>query len=266
MTRPDEPTTDASNPFAAYSDYYDLLYETKDYGAEARYIDTLIQMYNPNKGTLLDLGCGTGRHARRLVDLGYQVTGVERSSQMAAKIAPCENLRCHVGDIATISLGRQFDTVTALFHVVSYLTTNAQILALFKNVDRHLKASGLFIFDVWYSPGVANMKPEIRVKRARDGSREVMRIAEPALRPNENRVDVRYSIYVRSLEERAFFKFEETHCLRHFSIPEMRFLSDSHGFRVLRIEEFLSGNEPGPNTWGCLFVLQKPGSNSTANR
>lgn len=257
MTSPDETTDPASHPFAAYSDCYDLLYDAKDYAGEARYIDALIQEFNPHKGTLLDLGCGTGRHARSLVELGYQVTGVERSSRMAAKIAPAENLRCHVGDIETISLGRQFDTVTALFHVVSYLTTQAQILALFRNVHRHLKPSGLFIFDVWYSPGVANMKPEVRVKRARDASREVMRIAEPALRPNENIVDVNYSIYVRSPPERTFSKFEETHSLRHFSIPELQLLSDSHGFRVLRTEEFLSGNEPGPNTWACLFVLQK---------
>jgi SAM-dependent methyltransferase len=248
---------DASHPFAAYSDYYDLLYHTKDYAGEARYIDTLIQKYNPNKGTLLDLGCGTGRHARSLVDLGYRVAGVERSSQMVAKIATSENLTCHVGDITTISLGQQFDTVTALFHVVSYLTTNAQMLALFRNVHRHLKTSGLFIFDAWYGPGVANMKPEVRIKRVSDSSREVMRIAEPALRPNENRVDVHYSIYVRPLEERTFLKFEETHRLRHFSIPEMEFLSDSQGFKILSTEEFLSGKEPGPDTWACLFVMQK---------
>jgi SAM-dependent methyltransferase len=256
MTTPGE-TASASIPFGTYGDYYDLLYADKDYAGEARYIDTLIQKYHPHKGSLLDLGCGTGRHARGLIDLGYQVTGVERSSHMAAKIAPAVDLTCHVGDMTTISLGGQFDTVTALFHVVSYLTTNAQISALFRNVERHLQTSGLFIFDVWYSPAVAAMKPEVRVKRASDAGTEVMRIAEPALQPNENRVDVHYSLYVRSLQETAYRKIEETHRMRHFSIPEMRFLSEAHGFTVLRTEEFLSGREPGPDTWGCSFVLQK---------
>ena len=35
----------------------------------------------------------------------------------------------------------------SLFHVVSYLTTDKKINSLFKNVYKHLKTNGLFIFD-----------------------------------------------------------------------------------------------------------------------
>jgi len=261
MSATDQTSSEESEPFDSYGDYYDLLYSGKDYAAEARYIDSLIQQFSAGGGSLLDLGCGTGRHARQMVELGYQVTGVERSRRMAEKITPTENLRYLLGDMTTISLGRRFDTVTALFHVVSYLTSNAQIAALFDNAAKHLEAAGLFIFDVWYSPAVAHMKPEVRVKRARDSKVEIIRIAEPALHPNENRVDVHYSMFVRALHESTFVKLEEIHRMRHFSIPEIQFLSDAHGFTVLKTEEYLSGDAPGERTWGCVFVLRKQAVN-----
>jgi SAM-dependent methyltransferase len=256
MNTSDQSVRGECEPFDSYGDYYDLLYGTKDYPAEARYIDSLIREFRGGR-SLLDLGCGTGKHARRLVDLGYQVTGVERSRRMADKITPSKNFSCHVGDMTSISLGGQFDTVTALFHVVSYLTSNAQISALFDNVARHLKPAGLFIFDVWYSPAVAHMKPDVRVKRARDSAVEIIRIAEPTLYVNENLVEVHYTMFVRKLHEGTFIKLEETHRMRHFSIPEMQFLSDRHGFKVLKIEEYLSAEQPSERTWGCAFVLRR---------
>ena len=48
--------------FKDYSNYYDLLYSDKDYEAEADYIDHLIQKNNPGAKTILNLGCGTGKH------------------------------------------------------------------------------------------------------------------------------------------------------------------------------------------------------------
>ena len=53
-------------PFEKSADFYDELYESKDYTAEADYVDGLIQRHLPGAQSLLDLGCGTGRHAIKL--------------------------------------------------------------------------------------------------------------------------------------------------------------------------------------------------------
>ena len=65
-----------------YSQYYDLLYRDKDYLGEVEYIDKLIKSLNKETKTILDLGCGTGRHAEILCDKGYIVHGVDRSKEM----------------------------------------------------------------------------------------------------------------------------------------------------------------------------------------
>ena len=46
-----------------YSKYYDLLYEDKNYFDEVEYIDFLIKKNCQSAKTLLDMGCGTGKHA-----------------------------------------------------------------------------------------------------------------------------------------------------------------------------------------------------------
>jgi predicted TPR repeat methyltransferase len=71
--------------FGAYSRYYDLLYEDKDYSKEAEFVSSIIRRHAPGARTVLDLGCGTGIHACTLAQKGYQVTGLDRSADMLAK-------------------------------------------------------------------------------------------------------------------------------------------------------------------------------------
>ena len=57
------------------------------------------------------------------------------------------------------------DAAVALFHVVSYLTSETQLETFAANVARSLKPGGLFLFDFWYGPAVLAQKPEVRVKQ-----------------------------------------------------------------------------------------------------
>ena len=68
--------------FNEYAQYYDLLYYDKNYELEAEYIDSLIKKYNSNTKKILDLGCGTGKHADILSKRGYRVHGIDLSECM----------------------------------------------------------------------------------------------------------------------------------------------------------------------------------------
>jgi len=113
------------------------------------------------------------------------------------------------------------------------------------------------VFDVWYSPAVYAQKPEVRVKRMADEAIEITRIAEPALHPNENCVDVNYTIFARDLANGAVETMIETHPMRHFSLPELDLLAQMSGFAVVGTEEFLTGKRPSEETWGVCFILKK---------
>ena len=70
-----------NNNFKLYSQYYDLLYQDKDYEKEALYVHDLIQTYVPQAKNILELGSGTGKHAQRFSNLGYAILGIERSAK-----------------------------------------------------------------------------------------------------------------------------------------------------------------------------------------
>ena len=248
---------ETSAVFNAYSRYYDLLYRDKDYPGEAAYIQSLLTRYGITKGDLLEFGSGTGKHGRLLAAQGYTVHGIERSADMVAKAEAVPGFTCQQGDIARTRMSRTYDAVLSLFHVISYQISNAQLNAVFANASMHLKVGGLFIFDFWYSPAVYVQKPAVRVKRMADEQVEITRIAEPAIYPNENRVDVNYTIYARDLGTGAVQTLKETHPMRHFSLPEVDILAGVHGFEILAAEEFLTGDNPGESTWGVCMILKK---------
>lgn len=243
--------------FNAYSSYYDLLYRDKDYLGEVNYIQSLLNRQGITKGNLLEFGSGTGKHGRLLADRGYHVHGIERSAEMIAQAMSSNGFTCEQGDICTVQLGRIYDAVLSLFHVVSYQTSNADLMAVFARAADHLKKGGLFIFDFWYSPAVYKQRPVVRVKRMSDELVEITRIAEPILYPNENRVDVNYTIYAKDLLSGAIQSLSETHPMRHFSLPEIDLLASIHGFDCICAEEFLSGKPAGEETWGVCVTLKK---------
>lgn len=252
---PADLTSDAV--FDAYSRYYDLLYRDKDYAAEVDYICSLLNRYGVRGRDILEFGSGTGKHGRLLAKRGYKVLGIERSAEMVAQAAECEGFACRQGDICTVHLGRTFDAVLSLFHVVSYQVTNAAVQAVFARAAEHLSRGGLFIFDVWYSPAVYALRPEVRVKRMSDSTVEITRIAEPIIYPNENRVDVNYTIFAKDRISGSVQTLSETHPMRHFSLPELDLVAEQTGFERLAAEEFLTGNTPGEDTWGVCVVLRR---------
>ena len=181
--------------FDSYSRYYDRLYRDKDYRGETDAIVRRLKRRGITQGNLLEFGSGTGKHGRLLAAAGYQVHGIERNADMAALAAQGNGFTCEPGDIRTTRVGQRFDAVLSLFHVISYQTTNADLHAVFARSAEHLAPGGLFLFDCWYSPAVYAQRPSVRVKRMADEDVEIVRLAEPVIHANENRVDVRYTLF-----------------------------------------------------------------------
>jgi SAM-dependent methyltransferase len=245
--------------FNQYSRYYDLLYRDKDYQSEANYVLKSLKKYDADIFTMLELGSGSGGHAKYLSDEGIQITGIERSKDMVIEAnAKCiANFNSIVGDITDFNLDKKFDAVISIFHVISYLTENKQLINCFKLANKHLKTNGLFLFDFWYTPAVLSLKPETRVKRLEDAKNSVIRIAESVCHHITNIVDVNFEIHVIDKETKELEILHETHPMRHFSLPEIDLLAKMTGFEIVNSEEFLTKNNPDDKTWGVCVVLKK---------
>jgi SAM-dependent methyltransferase len=250
--------------FGNYARYYDLLYHDKDYIGETQFIHQLIQGNAPDAATILELGCGTGNHALLLAKEGYSVHGVDMSSEMLegakerCSRLPQElaaKLKFTKGDVRTVRLDEKFDVVLSLFHVISYQTTNEDLLAAFETAKTHLKPGGILIFDVWYGPTVLSEPPTVRVKRLEDELIQVTRIAEPVIYPNENCVDVNYHIFIKDKNSGDTNEITETHKMRYLFKPEIDLLLSEFKMEAIDSKEWMTNKNPGLNTWGVYFVV-----------
>ena len=246
--------------FGDYSRYYDLLYRDKDYTGETEYIVSLLRRFRPEAKSIIELGSGTGRHASLLSGNGYEIHGVELSSGMLARarslFAEDTNLTFTHGDIRNVRLQTTFDAALSLFHVISYQTTNGDLLATFRTAREHLSSGGIFIFDCWYGPAVLTQRPSVRIKRVADEGIEVTRLAEPELLPNGNLIDVRYQVFVRDKASNQGSELRETHRMRYLFQPEIELLLEQAGFRLAHGEEWMTGNPLGTATWGACFLAE----------
>lgn len=245
-----------SDNFEIYSNYYDLLYNDKDYEGESSYVINKLRYFNPEVKQVLELGMGTGIHANILKKKGLELTGVEISEKMAS-LARQKGLVCYLNDCSDFNLDKKFDAAISLFHVISYITENEKLIKTFNNVYNHLNPDGIFIFDVWYTPAVYYLKPEVKIKRVENDSIKITRIAEPTILYNKNIVEVNYEVIIEEVKNKNVTRIKETHPMRHFSLPELHLLASNSKFKILEAKEWISNYEPSERTWGICLTLKR---------
>jgi len=140
-----------------YAKYYDKIYANKDYEGECEFLDQIFNGYYkvvydiPNVAghgesiqTVLDLGCGTGRHAEILSDMGYEVYGVDKSEYMV-EAAKERGVKAYtsIGDLPL----KDFDACISMFNTIGYIGANRlEFIELLTWLYYHV---GLLVFDFW---------------------------------------------------------------------------------------------------------------------
>jgi len=242
--------------FLDLAKYYDLLYQDKDYAKEVEFIEQLFEKgVKPNK--VLELGCGTGNYTKVLEERGYDVTGIDLSEKMLVVAKQKCGCKFSQGDMRSFSLDSKFDACFAMFAVIGYITENDDILRVFKNVHRHLKPDGLFIFDVWNGLAVMRTLPFSRIKKVQTNDVDVIRFAEPSLHAFEHICDVNYKLLILNKRANSFNEIDEKHIVRFYFPQETKFFLEQAGFEVLRICPFMDvKGKVDENVWNIVFVAR----------
>ena len=250
--------------FQKYAQYYDLLYQDKDYQSESDYVISLINKFQKETKKILEFGSGSGIHGKMLANSGFEVLGIEKSQEMidlgslsTSSNEQGGNFSCMQGDCTNTFIGDDFDAVISLFHVLSYQTTNNDVLDMLKNAQRQLNQGGIFILDYWFAPAVWNIGPGLRVKTVKDNDLTITRIAEPESLKEQNIVKVHYQTFIEDSKAANIFKIEETHDMRAFEKEEIIEFCNETGFVLIHSEEWLSSFPPSNKTWGVCSILQK---------
>jgi SAM-dependent methyltransferase len=129
--------------------YYHILYKDRDYTEGQVFMDNLTNYLNiPEGGKVLDLACGKGRHSIYLNSLGYNVTGIDLSTQSIAHARKFENdtLKFDVHDMSK-PYPDTFDAVFNLFTSFGYFEDEACNLNTIKAIKAGLTDFGFGVID-----------------------------------------------------------------------------------------------------------------------
>jgi SAM-dependent methyltransferase len=144
----------ARGAVAHYEDaaYYDLAYKRR-----RKDVRFYVELASQSKGTVLELGAGTGRVALEIARQGTPVLALEpvpamlqRAKEKAARLPrPAQaRLTLRKGDMRSVRLKQTFPLVIAPFNVFMHLYTRRDLERALATVRAHLAPRGRFVFDV----------------------------------------------------------------------------------------------------------------------
>jgi SAM-dependent methyltransferase len=112
-------------------------------------------------GTVLDLGCGTGRDLAAFARSGWAGVGVDLQAALLAHgrtMHPGLDLR--VGDLRTVRLGHTFDLITCLGNVLAYLHTDTELDAAAATFAAHAHPGTVLAIHTLTTPPAAQATPK----------------------------------------------------------------------------------------------------------
>ncbi len=156
---------DKTTWYASWFDtpFYHILYKDRDNTEAESFMHNLVNYLNiPEKGKILDLACGKGRHAVYLNSIGYDVIGVDLSANSIEFAKQFENKTLHfdVHDMCK-PYKQQFDAVFNLFTSFGYFDKEEDNLNTIKAIKEDLNEYGFGVIDFMNTEFIIdNLVPE----------------------------------------------------------------------------------------------------------
>lgn len=169
------------------SPYYHQLYGYRNEEEAVAFLDILLMRLQPRPDSrMMDLGCGTGRHAKYLAAKGYQVIGADLSSTSIQRAQQFEThrLRFYQHDMRLPFGCNAFDFVFNFFTSFGYFNNEEENNQVIRNIYNSLKPGGIAVID-YLNVGYCT----------------TYHIAE-----EEREIDFTYYHITRRSDERHFFK------------------------------------------------------------
>lgn len=238
-----------SDEYALIADLYDSVVPYRDRQDVAFYVQSAVQ----SGGSVLEIGCGTGRVLIPTAAAGVEITGLDRSARMLTICRERLRQESHEAqsrvqlvesDMRAFDLSRRFNLITMPFRPFQHLTTVAEQRARLACIHSHLASGGRFILDV-FNPYLealvaddvgkeAGDEPEFTMP---DGRRVVRRqkVVSKDRASQINHIDLIYYVtfpdgrqerLVHPVSMRYLFRFEAEHLLERCGFHAEEVYSD----------------------------------------
>lgn len=248
-----------SNAYTGFALAYDQLMDNIPYDIWCEYLKNLLHKYGVKTGLIAELGCGTGNITKRLCNYGYDMIGIDNSEDMlaAAKEKITEERETSIlyllQDMRELEL---YGTVAAFISIcdsMNYLLEEEDLLQVFRLVNNYLDPKGVFIFDLKTEAYFESLGENTIAENRQETSFiwENYYQKETGI----NQYDLTIYISEKMLEQEdgeednnnqpeAFYRFEETHYQRAYSLETIKELLKQSGMEFIAAYEAFTEQMP----------------------
>lgn len=219
--------------------------------------------------TVAELGCGTGAITIPLVHSGFEVSGIDLSSDMLAvarlkmentpqgqRLFRQGSIRWLQQDMRDWTLPEPVDTVISFCDCLNYLLEEDDIRATFARTYTGLKEGGTFLFDV-HHPRTFRRYDEEQPFVLDDKSISYIWTCE--LEEATCEIEHHLSIFARTDDKHGelYQRFEEIHVQRAYDPDWMKSALLQAGFREVHMYADFEWQQPDEETARLFFVAVK---------
>lgn len=127
------------------AEYYDLLYQDKQYADEALFMEQQWDAVATENTHILILGCGTCGHAQHFSDR-FELTGMDKHQGMLDQVPEDLDIDLKQTDLPSIAGSQQYGMIVMPFTIINHLDREAMEETLQNCVER-LADHGVLLFD-----------------------------------------------------------------------------------------------------------------------
>lgn len=140
--------------YEAFAGVYDALNEDADYDALFCRIHDILRTRGVSSGIVADLGCGTGELTLRLARAGYDMIGVDASTEMLSVLREKawetgqEGLLLLCQDIVSLDLYGTVRAAVSSFDTLNHIGPFPRFCAALRRAALFLEPDGVMVFDL----------------------------------------------------------------------------------------------------------------------
>ena len=225
------------------------------------------RMASRAKGSVLELGCGTGRVTIPVARAGARIVGVDRSSEMlsyARRRAKRARLGQRVswirGDIRCLPFrpSARFNLVMAPYGILQSLVRESDLKATLASVAGVLSTGGIFGVDLVPDlPVWKEYREKVRFRGARRGGKSRITLIETVRQERAKRLTIFDQKYVEQRGgQRRMRRFSLV--FRTLTVPQMTARLENAGFRIKAVLGDYDGQPWDPRADVWLILAEKP--------
>lgn len=223
--------------YEGFAEVYDHMMSDIPYDAWFHALRAYLAEHGIERGTICELGCGTGNMTERLAAAGFDMIGVDLSEDMlAAARAKTEESGADIlyiqQDMRELELAGQVDVMVSVCDSMNYILEEEDMQRVFQRVYRFLRPGGYFIFDL---KTVYCYRNVIGNQVFAEQDEDVSYIWENYYYEEEEINEYTLTVFRKQPKGRLYERMDEIHYQRAYSISVLEELLENSGLAVAGI-------------------------------